>query len=331
MLHLVKSGKCSLYNGTYSQPHLQTLSSEANYRQFEFGQKIYRELCDYQVTTYAHQECSLNEQTPQLLKAFGIQNMPLPRFIGTIVMEGGELIFHHREGSMFVQGSEFTQWRGLDGTFMDVYLSEPPHLKIKDWMDYQEVKGFLQVPPVLIEIPDLTSVDDQWMMDRQKADFVLLDETLPEQLKNYPARFQSRIYTNWSYIEGIRAEELSRCNFIAEQSVLRAEAIQAMASILLKRKPLSTSSIWKTILATQHHDVYCFCGPEIREKSIGRLKEAAAKSTQMFEAAAGEMLAHISPLQENGLQIVVFNTIPHPVKAPVTRGYSASRAGPVQF
>lgn len=111
MMEMVKTGRCTLYNGTYSQPHLQILSSEANYRQFEVGKKVYQELCHHQVMIYAHQECSLNEQTPQLLNAFGIHYMPLPHFMSTLVVDGGEFIFHSREGTMSVHGSEFTQWR----------------------------------------------------------------------------------------------------------------------------------------------------------------------------------------------------------------------------
>ena len=37
MLELAHKGQTTFYNGTYSQPHLQTLSSESNYRQFEWG------------------------------------------------------------------------------------------------------------------------------------------------------------------------------------------------------------------------------------------------------------------------------------------------------
>jgi hypothetical protein len=44
MCDLAKEGQTTFYNGTYAQPHLQILSSEANYRQFEFGMRIYREL-----------------------------------------------------------------------------------------------------------------------------------------------------------------------------------------------------------------------------------------------------------------------------------------------
>ena len=84
MLDLVKSGQSTFYNGTYSQPHLQTLSSEANYRQFEWGARIYRQLCNnHQVIAYAHQESSINDQTPQLLKALGLLMALFHAFIQT--------------------------------------------------------------------------------------------------------------------------------------------------------------------------------------------------------------------------------------------------------
>ena len=318
MMEMVRSGRCTLYNGTYSQPHLQTLSSESNYRQFAVAAKVYQELCHHQVLTYAHQECSINEQTPQLLKAFGIKYMPLPHFISTLIVEGGEFIFHSRQGTMSVHGSEFTQWRGLDGTLIDVYLEEPIHLKIQDWINLQGIKGLLHVPPVLIDIPDMVSVNDQWLEDRKKVDFVLLDDELCDRLKKYPPRFQSRIFTNWSYIEGIRAEELSRNNFLAERGALYAEALNAMAYLLLDRKPQSTDAIWKTILATQHHDVYCFCGPEIRGKCIDWLKEGQSKAAKMIYSAAQDILAQVATLPQTQEQVVVFNSNPSPVKGPVS-------------
>ena len=318
MMEMVRSGRCTLYNGTYSQPHLQILSSESNFRQFDVATKVYRELCHHQVKTYAHQECSLNEQTPQLLNAFGIKTMPLPYFISTLVVEGGEFAFHSKEGTMTIHGSEFTQWRGLDGTLIDVYLEEPAHLKINDWIRLQEIKGLLHAPPIIIDMPDMVSVNDQWLEDRKKVDFVLLDDELPKRLEKYPPRFQSRIYTNWSYIEGIRAEELSRNNFLAEQGALYAEAMNVMANILIDRKPHPTDAIWKTILATQHHDVYCFCGLEIKEKSIRWLLESQAKTTGLINLAAEDMLSRIASIHPERQQIVLFNTNPSFNKAPVS-------------
>ena len=88
----------------------------------------------------------------------------------------------------------------------------------------------------------MVSINDQWLEDRKQVDFVLLDEELPRRLAQAPARFQSRIFTNWSYIEGIRAEELSRNNFLAEQGALSAEALNAMANVLLGREPQPTDA-----------------------------------------------------------------------------------------
>ena len=44
MRRYAQAGRVQFYNGTYAQPHLQILSSEANLRQFEYGQECYREL-----------------------------------------------------------------------------------------------------------------------------------------------------------------------------------------------------------------------------------------------------------------------------------------------
>lgn len=316
MLDLVSAGQTTFYNGTYSQPHLQTLSSEANYRQFEWGARVYRQLChNHQVLVYAHQESSVNEQTPQLLKSFGIQSVVMPNFSSTLTMiDGGELNVHSRFGTMFIHGEEFAAWRGLDGTVIDLYLNEPKHNQIKDWLAFQEVIGLTHVPPIVVEMPDLIEVNKAWIEERSQADFVLLDEVLAERLKAFPPRFRVRFYTNWSYIEGIRAEELSRNNWKAENSVLRAEALNSLAFALVNRSPDSTDPVWKKILTTQHHDVYCFCAPILRQKSMGWLQEAKAEATQIASAAAEAITFHIDTSAAGSHPVVVFNTLPNPVR-----------------
>jgi hypothetical protein len=318
MLALAGQGQITFYNGTYSQPHLQTLSAEANYRQFEFGARVYRDLCRRQVLVYAHQETSFNEQTPQLLKAFGIRYGVLPHFMATLVMEGGELIFHAREGTMFVQGSEFARWRGLDGTIVETYLEEPPHRPLQDWLAVQAVKGQLRVPPIIVDSPDLISIDEAWLAERSQFDFVLLDEALPERVRQAPPRFDARLYANWSYIEGIRAEELARANWLAERAVLRTEAICALAFVLSGRQSDGVDSIWKTILTTQHHDVYCFCAPDLKRKSIGWLRQAEQQANRLSQAAVEALLPRIGGDQTGAEQLVIFNTVPQPVASPVT-------------
>lgn len=313
MLELARKGQTTFYNGTYSQPHLQTLSSESNYRQFEWGARVYRQLADdWRVKVYAHQESSVNDQTPQLLKAFGIRFGVLPHFSSTLrLVDGGEILFHARHGTMFIHGEEFAVWQGLDGALLPLYLEEPAHMSVPDWINFQEVMGLTHVPPILVEIPDLIDVDEGWIRERSKADFALLDDALEERYRAFPPRFKARLYTNWSYIEGIRAEELSRNNFKAEAAALRAEALNALAYGLLKRPAESTDPAWKKILTTQHHDVYCFCAPELRGKSIGWLQEAEAEASGLAQAAA-EALAGRIAFPAHARPLVVFNTVPHP-------------------
>jgi hypothetical protein len=320
MLDLVKSGQSTFYNGTYSQPHLQTLSSEANYRQFEWGSRVYRQLCNnHQVIAYAHQESSINDQTPQLLKAFGITYGVIPRFYSNLALiDGGEFYYQSRFGTMFTHGEEFGIWRGLDGTERDLFLLGPNYLRIKDWLAFQEILGLMHVPPVLVQIPDLEGIDEEWIEDRSKADFVLLDDALEERRKAFPPRFHLRFYSNWSYIEGIRAEELSRRNWSAEIAALQAEALNALAFTLIQRVPDSTDPVWKKILTTQHHDVYCFCAPELRAKSIGWLHEAEAEAGILVKKAGQAIAQQIDTTMVTGQPIVLFNTSPNPVQGIVS-------------
>jgi alpha-mannosidase len=316
MLDLVKSGQSTFYNGTYSQPHLQTLSSEANYRQFEWGSRIYRQLCkNHQVIAYAHQESSINDQTPQLLKAFGITYGVIPRFYSNLaLLDGGEFYYQSRFGTMFTHGEEFGIWRGLDGTERDLFLLGPNYLRIKDWLAFQEILGLMHVPPVLVQIPDLEGIDQEWIEDRSQAEFVLLDNALEERRKAFPPRFHLRFYTNWSYIEGIRAEELSRGNWSAETAALQAEALNALAFTLIQRDPDSTDLVWKIILTTQHHDAYCFCAPELRAKSIGWLQEAKAEAGGLARKAGQAIASQIDTSKVTGQPLVLFNTSPNPVQ-----------------
>ena len=318
MMDLADRGQIAFYNGTYAQPHLQTLSAEANYRQFEFGARVYRRLCRRLVRVYAHQETSFNEQTPQLLQAFGIQFMVLPHFLTTLVLEGVEVMFHPRAGATFVQGSEFARWRGLDGTTINTYLRAPaPHI-LSDWLEVQRVKGQLGAPPILVDSPDLISIDEHWLAERAQFEFVLLDEALPRRLQQAPARGEARIFANWSYIEGIRAEELARANWLAERAALRAEALSALAFVLVGRQLASTQSVWQTILTAQHHDVYCFCAPDLKRKSIGWLRQAEDQAQRLAQAAVESVLPRISATQAGGEPLVIFNTVPHSVAAPVS-------------
>jgi hypothetical protein len=75
-----RKGSLDFMDGTYSQAHLQVLGSESNWRQFEYGLEIYRDLFDKKVDVYARQETGLHLQLPQLLRKFDYKFAYLPSF-----------------------------------------------------------------------------------------------------------------------------------------------------------------------------------------------------------------------------------------------------------
>jgi hypothetical protein len=310
MRALAKEGRVAFYNGTYAQPHLQILSPEANIRQFEYGAEVYRELCDYSVVTYAHQETSIHDQSPQLMSTFGIRYSALPHFPATVAwLDGGEVVT--RKGRPhFIHAQEFVWWVGLDGTKLPLYLN-PARLSVNDWVAEQTIFGLTHQPPILLENRDLPALDESAMEQHPQVEMVLLDEAFAKRIAQAPPEGQARHFTYWSYIEGIRAEELCRSNWIAETSALRAEALNSMAFALLKRPVESTRQVWKTILASQHHDAYCFCAPELREKAIGWLRSAALDTEQLSAGAMSAIAAAVNTQQHEGLPVVVFNAVPH--------------------
>jgi hypothetical protein len=281
--------------------------------------RVYRQLCNWQVRTYAHQEASVHDQVPQLLKAFGIQYCVTPQFSSTLAwLEESEIVLLAKQGPRFVHGNEFAAWVGLDGSQIDLYLSAPFDKKPQEIIANEAVAGRQHIPPILVNMPDLINVDDEWMANHEQFDLVLLDEALDERRQTHPPKARARFYSNWSYIEGIRAEELSRANWRAEISALRAEALNALAFALLDRPAESTDQLWKTILSTEHHDVYCFCAPELKSKSINWLQAVEQEAMRMAGDAAHAIISRIDCQNAAGTPVVVFNTTPHSQKTLVT-------------
>ena len=316
MRDYAQESRVQFYNGTYAQPHLQILSSEANLRQFEFGLDTYRAYGLGRVLAYVHQEASVHEQVPQLLKAFGYKFAAVPGFLSTLIwLDEGELVLHGVRGPRFVQGEEFAAWQGLDGTQIPLYLHQPipREMSLAETLAREEVIGQQSVPPVLIDMPDMIPITPEWMNERKAVEFVLLNEALAERLMHNPARARARLFTHWSYLQGIRVEELARTNLGAERSTLRAEAFQALAFTLLGRQPEPTCQLWKTILTCQHHDVHCFSAPELREKSIGRLLEVQHLAQRIIQDAGEVVAENIDTRALAGECQVFFNSLPHSI------------------
>lgn len=309
-----RNGRIRFYNGTYAQPHLQILSSESNLRQFKFGQRVYRELGLEAVTVYAHQEASVHDQVPQLLSAFNLSLAVVPGFLTNLVwLDEGEMLLHGVRGPRFLKDRQFVSWLGLDGSRVPLYLHQPipREMTLKETLCREIVLGRLSAPSLFIDLPDMISIDDAWMDERSAVDFVTLDTALKIRLEKTSECPRARLFTNWSYLEGIRAEELSRCNWLAEHEALRAEALNSLAVALTQRAPESTDEIWKTILKCQHHDVFCFSAPELKDKSIGWLKTISAQSGKLSANAANVITPKIQTNEVPGQPIVIFNTLPH--------------------
>ena len=126
MRGLVRAGRLAFYNGTWSQPHLHLFGAEANVRQLELGCAAFRRLVGYPVRTHAAQEADAHEQLPQLLRAFGFRFAVPPGFYSTLEFQGPhELVHLSTQGLRFVHGEEFTEWVGLDGSTIPLYLPQP--------------------------------------------------------------------------------------------------------------------------------------------------------------------------------------------------------------
>jgi len=314
LCRLAQAGRTRFYNGTYAQPHLQTLSAEANLRQFEFGARVYRELLGQQVLTYAHQEASVHEQVPQLLRAFGLQYAVIPGFLTTLIwIDETPLVFHGVKGLRFLHGHELASWRGLDGSEVPLLLRAPypRQVSLVEALAQEAATGQLSFPPLLVHLPDMVGVDEAWLAERKHVDFVVLDEALQERVREIPRRPRARLSTNWSYIEGIRAEELSRANWAAEVSALQAECLGALAFSLDGAEPAPVAAVWKTILTAQHHDAYCFSAPMLRDKAIQWLRQAAAGARELAVAAARSIASRVASDGRVGAPILIFNTLPH--------------------
>jgi hypothetical protein len=54
------------------------LSSESNWRQFEYGLEVFERLFGKKVKMYAFQENGLHQQLPQILKLFGYEMISAP-------------------------------------------------------------------------------------------------------------------------------------------------------------------------------------------------------------------------------------------------------------
>ena len=64
--------------------------------------------------------------------------------------------------------------------------------------------------------------------------------------------------------------------------------------------------MWKTILTCQHHDIYCFSAPELRQKAIGWLLDAENEASRMVSEAGEAVAGSIATFGLAGQVVALF-------------------------
>lgn len=304
---LYKNGLLDFLDGSYSQAHLQVLGSESNWRQFEYGQKVYKELFDKNVDVYARQETGLHLQLPQLLRQFGYRFATIPAFVATLEIVDGRFEFLAQEsGFEAVAGDEFIEAVGLDGSQIPTYLQIS--MGWEQTIEERELQqDLVSTPKIWFAFPDLAEVDRETFEEYHSLfDWVLLPDALTQRYKAAPSRAKAKVFSNWSYMEGVWAEELLRANKKAEEAAVLAEQIYCMGKMagLGVDKTNEIKEIWKTILKSQHHDISWIEVTDLRRKSINRLKQATENCSEMMSEITQKLVS-----KDDG-SIAVFNGLP---------------------
>lgn len=307
MKELYGGGSLDFLDGTFSQAHLHVLGSESNWRQFEYGLEVYRKQFGKKVEVYARQETGLHRQLPQLLKQFGYRYMTLPSFHSTIEFNEGSLEIMNNDGIYLpLSGQEFVASKGLDGSSIPAYMWLTPG----EWEDRtdQFEMDLYSGPKIFYEFPDLEEVEQETLEEyKYMYDWVLLEDALDERMKLAPPTASASIYSYWSYLEGVWAEELMRNNKLTEEKAVLAEQIQVMGNIAkagVDRNP-EIINIWREILKSQHHDISWIEVTDLRRKSISRLQDAGTKAMGIMDEITSSLVTN----DKN--KLAVFNGLPY--------------------
>ena len=160
----------------------------------------------------------------------------------------------------------------------------------------------------------MEEVGGDWYQEKKKkGSFHLLDEALEEQMEKYPPASRAKLYSYWSYIEGMWAEVLCRKNKEAEVKAVQAEAMLAMAHLTgeqIKETKEKLDTIWRNILTSQHHDVYWIETTDLKKKALTWLNEAIEDSEEIIKKAQSKIAKKLNTGEKEEKVIIVFNTLP---------------------
>ena len=308
-----RKGSLDFVNGSYSQPHLQVLGSESNWRQFEYGLEIYKDLFGKKVDVYATQETGLHQQLPQILNKFDYKYQYLPAFPHVLEFVAGKVEFLcMNDFYQPISGNEFVNAIGLDGSVIATHMKAEASDERLWKRNYQ--LDLISGIKLMSFIPDLEEIDRK-SFDKYHAlfDFVNLKDALDERNKKAPPKVTARINSYWSYAEGVWAEELLRRNKTAEEFAVLAEELNSMGRLAGLNIDRSTDikENWKTILKSQHHDVSWIEVTDLRRKSIKRLDSEVFNTNEVMSDIAEKLV------EKSSNSMSVFNGLSHPRKCLV--------------
>lgn len=319
--HFVQAGRVGFVNGSYAQAHLQGLGGESNLRQLTEGLAAIERIAGVRVRSYAHQEPAIHDQMPQLLRALGYDFAVTPGFFWALsFLTPHEILGVQYQGLRFLQDEEFTAWRGLDGTEIPLYLTQPrirPKGGVHGTDSHQQalrnewVKGLQHYPPIRCDFPDMVDIDYEWVADHANQEFVILQRALERRLTQTPVRSAARLYTYWAYGEGIEAELLHRTDRTAEAALLEAESLSALAQALAGRAANDLREPWRKLLRAQHHDAYWVAGVGLRACAVNWAKEAQSAAETEIEAATAAIAAQVDTRgDENRIPLIAWEPWP---------------------
>lgn len=326
-----QQGRLDFVGGSFSQPHMQGIGSESNWRQFEWGVKFFNDFFGKQIKLHGRQETALHQQISQILKKNGFEMISMPIFPWSLeIIEGSFEFTSCHLGTNFMRSNEFVEAVSLDGTSLPAYLTSP----VSAFFDLDEVHEDCPIPalhahnpdnikraissdlygppPVWPYFPDLMEIDQSYFENiHEIAAVVHLEEALARRIKKVPPRAKAKLNSYWSYYEGQWAEEFLRNNKLAEEHALLGEAIQCMAKLANTGKDKSDQlhNIWHTILKYQHHDANWIEITDLRRKGINYLKETVRQGQQIMLELAQDMI------EPDTQSLAVFNSLAHSRKA----------------
>jgi hypothetical protein len=278
---IVERGQIEIVNGTYSQPFLQTISGEANLRQFFEGLSAIEEATRVRVTSYATQEPCFCVQLPQILRGFGYQRALLRTHWGAFGTERAfdALLLH---------------WQGPDGTIVPAVpryslldysrlMNDPLHPgivaggltvtssgqpqsgKLTTFQAEASQKGIFT--PLITQFTDVAAGPTPMPVLKKLrlttlSEYVALVSSTAHPKTMCLAQDDLPMTLPW----GLQGDALMRARVTAEEALLAAE--QRDAQMWWQTGQTDEARLragWRNLLLAQHHD-FQVCGPWLSRK-----------------------------------------------------------------